>query len=104
MGALEGQNAIKHNLQIPLSEQELVDCSSTTHGCRGGDMTRAFKFLMNYTVFTEASYPYHAIQQTCLNGKNSGVIVTGFVKIPHTEEDLKHAVGRVTTSVSTLLY
>lgn len=97
-GALEGQNILKHNVKISLSEEQLVDCSKTNHGCQGGHMIKAYQYIQEHGISTEESYPYTAGKTqdagVCKSGENSGIKVTGFVTINSTESALKEAVGK----------
>lgn len=46
------------------SEQQLVDCDTTSNGCRGGDPLDAYKWFINSNqgaVDTADSYPYVTI-------------------------------------------
>lgn len=61
-GAVEGAWAIAKQQLINLSEQELVDCAEGrdygSHGCSGGMMDGAFKYIKEYGQCSDASYPY----------------------------------------------
>ena len=68
-GAIEGAWAISKGQLVDLSEQELVDCATGvsygSHGCNGGQMEGAFKFVIANGQCTLASYPYTAKDGTC---------------------------------------
>lgn len=58
---------------VPLSVQNLVDCSSEegNHGCTGGCMTNAFNYIVNQRgISKESMYPY------------TGKVLFAFSKIP----------------------
>jgi C1A family cysteine protease len=61
-GAIEGAWSIAKGKLIDLSEQELVDCATGitygSHGCNGGQMDGAFKFVIANGQCSAASYPY----------------------------------------------
>ena len=61
-GAVEGAWAISQGKLIDLSEQELVDCATGisygSHGCSGGQMEGAFKYIIEYGQCSASSYPY----------------------------------------------
>jgi len=50
----------------PLAPQQIVDCDKSDGGCNGGDTITAFEYVIKATgQDTEASYPYHAVNQQC---------------------------------------
>jgi C1A family cysteine protease len=61
-GAVEGAWAISSGKLVDLSEQELVDCATGisygSHGCNGGQMEGAFKFVIENGQCSLSSYPY----------------------------------------------
>lgn len=95
---MEGQNAIKHNKRVSLSEQELVDCSAgyLNSGCKGGSIMFSFRYVQDYGgISTEKSYPYEGKEGACsrIHGENSGIKVLGYKQIGYDENELKAAVG-----------
>jgi C1A family cysteine protease len=61
-GAVEGAWAIATGKLLDLSEQQLVDCATGltygSHGCNGGQMEGAFKYVIDHGQCSYASYPY----------------------------------------------
>jgi C1A family cysteine protease len=61
-GAVEGAWAVSKGQLVDLSEQELVDCATGvsygSHGCSGGQMDGAFKFIIENGQCALSSYPY----------------------------------------------
>jgi len=61
-GAIEGAWAISKGQLIDLSEEQLVDCATGisygSHGCNGGQMEGAFKYVIENGQCTNTEYPY----------------------------------------------
>ncbi len=102
VGAVESAWAIKHNMLYNLSEQELVDCSTDNHGCEGGEMDLAFKFIMNNSLCTNLSYPYIANDSTCMINKCNPIVhISNYSDVEQNNEtSLKNAVAIQPVSVA----
>ncbi|CAN4078809.1 unnamed protein product [Withania somnifera] len=90
---------------ISLSEQELVDCDTSSNmGCEGGLMDDAFKFIIkNHGLTTESNYPYVGTDGTCKTGKesNHAAKITGYEDVPaNSESALLNAVANQPVSVA----
>ena len=61
-GAVEGAWAIAKGQLIDLSEEQLVECATGisygSHGCNGGQMEGAFKYIIEHGQCSNAAYPY----------------------------------------------
>jgi cathepsin L len=81
-GATEGVWAISTGKLVSLSEQQLVDCSSSygNQGCNGGSMDAAFQYIQKYGLCTEIDYPYKAVDSTCRKC-NPVAHLNGFIDI-----------------------
>tara|TARA_Y100000992_G_scaffold300777_1_gene270153 strand:+ start:8849 stop:9874 length:1026 start_codon:yes stop_codon:yes gene_type:complete len=66
IGALESKYALKTGKLKNFSEQKLVDCSKSNHGCNGGFMHEAFNdLLLSDGVSLEEDYPYVGTVNPC---------------------------------------
>jgi len=104
-GAVEGIVAIKHGMLNSLSEQQLMDCSVSygNHGCQGGLMDNAFKYVEANGLCTEASYPYTAKDGSCKSTScnvSPNSKITGYKDVTHTENALGAAVDMQPVSVA----
>jgi len=105
-GSTEGCHQIKTGNLVGLSEQNLMDCSTSygNEGCDGGLMTAAMQYIIaNKGIDTEASYPYTAEDGTChYTSKDSGATLASFTNVPQgNEADLqaKAYVGPVSVAI-----
>ena len=61
-GAIEGAWAISKGQLIDLSEEQLVECATGvsygSHGCSGGEMDGAFKYVIQHGQCALSYYPY----------------------------------------------
>lgn len=75
-GSTEGAWAISgHNL-TSLSEQQLMDCSTSEgdHSCEGGLMDYGFEYIIkNGGIDTEADYPYKMKDESCDHTKEKAI-------------------------------
>lgn len=103
-GSIEGINKIKSGTLVSLSEQQLVDCSTSlgNQGCDGGLMDYGFTYAETNKLETEADYPYQAVDQTCAVVKGKGVVsVTGYKDVTaKSETQLLAAVAQQPVSVA----
>lgn len=68
-GSIESNYEIAHKKYIPLSEQQLVDCSWWDNGCNGGNIDDGFAYALSKGMEGEADYPYKAADGTCAYDK-----------------------------------
>jgi C1A family cysteine protease len=76
---MESRYAIKTGTLFSLSEQQLVDCArgpnyGDSDGCNGGEMYGAIQYATDFGMESEASYPYHAVDQNCRYNKNDVIM------------------------------
>ena len=103
-GAVEGAWAISKGQLIDLSEQELVDCATGisygSHGCNGGQMEGAFKFIIENGQCSLASYPYTAKDGTCKTCSAVAHISSCSDVKPNDQISLKAAVAKQPVAVA----
>ena len=79
-GGARSQNDV-----INLSEQQILDCSSSygNNACNGGLMSYSFNYLKNYPIMLESDYGYTARKGTCRYSSSKGKFkVTSYVNLP----------------------
>ncbi|UJR12299.1 hypothetical protein I4U23_016476 [Adineta vaga] len=97
-GALEGQHFAKTSQLIPLSEQNLVDCSLLNFGCNGGNQDLAYDYIkMHHGISSEESYPYFPERDICqFNKIHIAATITGYTRVKkHNETDLQAAIATI---------
>ena len=102
-GAQEGAWAIKTGELISLSEQELVDCSTSygNMGCNGGLMDNAFEYIMDHGLCAESEIPYTASDGDCKTCVKPSVTASSCVDVtPRNQLHLKEAVSRGPVAVA----
>jgi KDEL-tailed cysteine endopeptidase len=102
IGSLEGVNAISTGNLYNLSEQELVDCSTTNNGCGGGFMDNAFKYMMENGSCLYDKYPYIGSDGKCTANKCKSVVnVSHYIDVlPNSETQLLYSLLRNPISVA----
>jgi len=94
-GSVEGCHFLGTSKLVALSEQNLMDCSTSegNEGCDGGLMTDAMNYIIsNNGIDTEASYPYTAEDGTSCNynSANKGSTLTAYTNVNQgSESDLQ---------------
>jgi len=106
-GSVEGITKIETGTLPDLSEQQLVDCSSSygNDGCNGGLMDYAFQYIEANGLCGEKAYPYQGVTGTCQSSNCDAVIpvgqLTGYTDIPQgSEADLLPAVAQQPVSIA----
>jgi hypothetical protein len=99
---MEGRHAIKSGKLLKLSEQQLVDCDTKSHGCNGGSAHRGFEYLHTHYQEFEKEYGYDAKTEKCKYSKSKGQIesISSHAVKPHSSSALKAAIAQGPTSVS----
>uniref|UniRef100_H2SK14 Cathepsin S, ortholog 1 n=2 Tax=Takifugu rubripes TaxID=31033 RepID=H2SK14_TAKRU len=100
LGALEGQMKRKTGFLVPLSPQNLLDCSTSDGnlGCRGGYISKSYSYIIrNGGVDSESFYPYEHQKGECrYSVKGKAGYCSRFHILPQgDEETLKATVARV---------
>jgi C1A family cysteine protease len=103
-GAIEGAWAISNGQLVDLSEQELVDCATgfaySSHGCQGGIMDGAFKFVIQNGQCSLSSYPYTAKDEKCKSCTALAHISSCSDVKPNDQVSLKAAVSQQPVAVA----
>merc|ERR1711934_1067375 len=79
VAGMEGTAVIKLGRNDILSEQYVMDCTSSA-ACSGGRADSAYPQLYGKALYTAASYPYTARNGNCHTGTDSGLRVSGLTR------------------------
>ncbi|KAH0504881.1 Cathepsin Q [Microtus ochrogaster] len=108
-GAIEGQMYKKTGKLIPLSVQNLVDCSKPhgNNGCDWGNTYFAFRYVLhNGGVEAEATYRYKGKEGPCrYNPQNASAKIVSFMELLEFEDilmDVVAAEGPVAAAIDAL--
>jgi hypothetical protein len=90
-GAIEGAYAIATGALRSLSEQQMIDCSTSTGngGCHGGNQANAFTYaIANKGLDSEKDYAYDGADDPCWTAAAKRVVATvdSAVKVPPNDE------------------
>ncbi|KAK3157293.1 hypothetical protein QOZ80_2AG0118840 [Eleusine coracana subsp. coracana] len=100
---VEGIHKIHTGELVALSEQQLIDCDTSSHGCSGGLTGSALDSIAeNGGIATESDYPYTATQGTCrfTNLSHHAARITDYEYVPScSEKDLMAAVAKQPVAV-----
>ncbi|OMJ76274.1 hypothetical protein SteCoe_24367 [Stentor coeruleus] len=88
---------------IPLSVQQLIDCSNENFGCNGGYMDLAFEYIISNGLTSAANYPYVGHDQKCntASAKNVVAKISAYQDVkPNSLNSLMAAVAQQPVSVA----
>jgi C1A family cysteine protease len=104
-GAIEGAWAVSKGKLVDLSEQQLVDCATGfaygSHGCNGGQMEGAFKYVIEHGQCALSAYPYTAKDGSCDSLCSPVVHISSCFDVkPNDQLSLKAAVAQQPVAIA----
>ncbi|XP_022912332.1 cathepsin O-like [Onthophagus taurus] len=78
---VESLEAIKNGKLDKLSIQQMIDCSTTNNGCKGGDMCTLLDEVVesNLKIVKDIEYPLNYLKSECkINSTKDGVTIKNF--------------------------
>jgi C1A family cysteine protease len=103
ISAMESAHYVASGRLISMSEQQLVDCNTASHGCNGGNTGNSFDYFKTHKTMTEASYPYTHVDGTCKYNANSntGVICKDWISVTDSSSSaMKTALAKAPLAVT----
>jgi len=101
-GSMEGAWQIVKGKLVSLSEQQLVDCSTTqgNQGCNGGLMDQAFTYVEIGGITTEDDYPYTATGPNTCQSFTPAANFSSYTDLKQTKDAMKAALASGPVSVA----
>ncbi|XP_032677457.1 cathepsin 8-like isoform X2 [Odontomachus brunneus] len=108
--SIQGQIFKQTGMLIPLSAQQLVDCSSATgnRGCSGGSLRNTLRYLeRSKGLMARSLYPYQAQEGQCKFHRDLSVVnITSWAILPARDEEALEAavasVGPIAVSINAM--
>merc|ERR1712117_254015 len=86
-GSIEGQHYNATGNLISLSEQQLVDCDTTSYGCNGGNVVLAYRYVEGSGSVLESDYPYTGMDGACkASSYSTAATISSYVTLPYGSE------------------
>ncbi|XP_053973401.1 procathepsin L [Hylaeus volcanicus] len=107
-GSIQGQIFKETGMLIPLSEQQLIDCSASTGnmGCSGGSLRNTLRYLEKAKgLMAQEHYPYRGKQGRCHFQEHMSVVnITSWAVLPARDERALEAavatIGPIAASIN----
>jgi len=97
VGSVEGHYAIATGSLRSLSEQQLVDCTTSNKGCLGGNIDLAFRYIINnHGIDDEGDYPYVGDGSSCDADRSTRIAarIQSYADVPpNSEEEMLKAIS-----------
>lgn len=104
---VETMHAINTGILTNLSEQQITDCDTTSHGCNGGYLYSSMNLVRDVGLVPLEDYPYENRQGACRTPENSPrTTIRGNIWLPANEDTIAQMVayhGPVVVSKSFLI-
>ncbi|XP_076237784.1 cathepsin L4 [Calliopsis andreniformis] len=107
-GSIQGQIFKETGMLLPLSEQQLIDCSTSTGnlGCSGGSLRNTLRYLEKAKgLMARGQYPYKGKQGPCRFQQDWSVVnITSWAVLPARDEKALEAavanIGPIAASIN----